>query len=104
MNGEAHIYVNVGQALTRQRFTVAHEIGHLILHEPGRAFRDTWSSTDTNIAEVQANNFAANLLMPSWMVNALASGGTYVESLADKFRVSPEAMRYRLQNLGYRIT
>ena len=64
-DGRAVIYVRSDQALTRQRFTVAHELGHLLLHEPGRRFRDSWSSTGVDLAEVQANNFAAALLMPS---------------------------------------
>lgn len=101
VDGSADIYVDAGQPTTRQRFTIAHEIGHLLLHEPGRAYRDRFSSQDVDIAEIQANNFAANLLMPTWMLNAIASGRG-VPQLADIFGVSPEAMRYRLQNLGYR--
>jgi Zn-dependent peptidase ImmA (M78 family) len=117
-----HVVIGVNSAHTerRRRFTVAHELGHLVLHK-GRPlvvdhvrvnFRDATSSTATDIEEIQANAFAAELLMPREQVIAMArqagkadSVGTdaaVVRDLADGFEVSTEAMDYRLINLGLR--
>jgi hypothetical protein len=102
--GSARIFVRTdGIAQTRQRFCVAHETGHLLLHEPGRAYRDDFSSSGQSISEIQANNFAANLLMPSWLVNAYATGGVRVAQLAKLFDVSQPAMEIRLKSLGYSV-
>ncbi|MEC3978137.1 ImmA/IrrE family metallo-endopeptidase [Amycolatopsis sp. H20-H5] len=102
----------------RQRFTVAHELGHWKLHQ-GKPLivdhaikinkRDDLSSAATDREEIDANAFAAALLMPQSFVHAalnaeVAAGVPTVErllnSLADQFLVSIEAMRWRLVNLG----
>jgi Zn-dependent peptidase ImmA (M78 family) len=102
----------------RQRFTAAHEIGHIRLHK-GRPvivdssirvdFRDPVSSMATDAEEIEANAFAAALLMPRHEVvnraESLIASGTrsrerLVAELAKAFDVSPEAMGYRLINLG----
>lgn len=102
---QAGIFVNPFDSETRQRFTIAHEIGHLILHSlyggdrvDGKVyFRDTSMLGSTQ--EHQANRFAADLLMPAQLVllakrqqGALAT----VEKLARVFVVSPQAMEIRL--------
>jgi len=113
------IAVNQAHAGTRQRFTVAHEFGHLILHQ-GRAvivdhivrarvnLRDSRSSLATEREEIEANQFAASLLMPAQFVHAyvgeqvrqrLDEQGT-ISRLAEAFGVSPQAMEFRLINLG----
>ena len=103
-SGKAHIWVDADQTHTQQRFTAAHEIGHLLLHEPGRVFRDTWSSSKVDIAEIQANNFATNFLMPSWLVIPnVIPGSSRIADLAKTFAVSPQAMKHRLENLGFNI-
>lgn len=99
----AVIRYNGNHAPARQRFTVAHEIGHLLLHPPGRRFRDRISSMGVDLAEIQANNFAASLLMPSWMISAAAPGKS-ISALADIFGVSEQAMQIRLKALGYPIS
>jgi Zn-dependent peptidase ImmA (M78 family) len=67
------IGVNTIHAKTRQNFTIAHEIGHLMLHEQEQMhvdhefqvrLRDNVSSKGTEDAEREANLFAASLLMP----------------------------------------
>src|SRR5690606_34680315 len=66
------IIVNARNAPARQRFTIAHEIGHYKLHRgavylDGRTrvnLRDGLSSTATDREEIEANAFAAALLMP----------------------------------------
>jgi Zn-dependent peptidase ImmA (M78 family) len=109
------IGVNSRQAPTRQRFTVAHEIGHLVLHRGQPVFVDSfvrvnWRAGKSGRDEVEANAFAAELLMPRNLIeesidSAQTRHGTLlrdalVSELARKFHVSPEAMNYRLSNLG----
>jgi Zn-dependent peptidase ImmA (M78 family) len=111
--------VNASQSKRRQRFTVAHEIAHLVLH-PGRPMileklvrvnlRDGLSSQATSREEIEANQFAAALLMPREFVFAQVhklaqskhqvTDEEVIQSLADIFDVSVQAMRYRLINLG----
>ena len=103
------IGVNSLQHPNRQRFTVAHELGHYVLHRnqferrvDKILFRN---EADRNDVEWQANDFAAKLLMPEDAVRAeIRSGTKEVEALARKFAVSSLAMHFRLQNLGYRIS
>lgn len=70
------IGVNQDHPESRQRFTIAHELGHLILHR-GRPLvvdsvrvnlRDSRSSMATDLEEIEANSFAAELLMPRDLV------------------------------------
>jgi len=115
--GRAVIGVNGAHSPTRKRFTIAHELGHYLLHEGNEFvdqvrvdFRDDRSSAGTLEQEVQANGFAAELLMPEQLVRdahmSLAQAGiepegdAFVARLADTFEVSHEAMSYRLVNLG----
>lgn len=95
----ADVWLRAEDAEMRKRFTLAHEIGHLMLHELGEQHRDvTFSGTE---AEAQANGFAAHLLMPLWMLQSWA--GLYdfnVQVLADGFQVSPTAMQIQLLRLS----
>jgi Zn-dependent peptidase ImmA (M78 family) len=113
----AFIGVNATHAKTRQRFTIAHEIGHLRLHKGRPMFvdhavrvdrRDVNASRGIDPEEIEANSFAAALLMPQDMVFAAMSQSTLrgrtgedvIRHLAKRFEVSPQAMEYRLANLG----
>src|ERR1700753_895505 len=65
----AVILINQGDALVRKRFSMAHELGHYHLHEASSVFvdrrvrfRDSDSSQGTIKEEIEANNFAAELL------------------------------------------
>jgi Zn-dependent peptidase ImmA (M78 family) len=96
----------------RKRFTVAHEIGHYLLH-PFREtyidwnFRNNKSSKGTDRQEIEANGFAAELLMPEELIRAAVPSHLSVieddeqlRELARRFRVSPQAMTHHLTNLG----
>lgn len=104
---------------TRQRFSLAHEIGHLVLHRGKPLFvdhtvrvdlRDGRSATGTEREEIEANAFAAQLLMPEELIleaveSLQAEGATLADNelmsrLASDFKVSPQAMGFRLINLG----
>jgi Zn-dependent peptidase ImmA (M78 family) len=115
--GDDHtlIGVNSRHAKTRQRFTIAHEIGHLDMHKGTPMFIDrfvrvNWRDGASNQEEAEANSFAAELLMPRKIVErevvrALSkkrnvSPQDLAVTLAKSFDVSAEAMQYRLANLG----
>lgn len=102
----ACVYVARGDALVRQRFTVAHEIGHYVLLAPGTddAFemaerRDARASLGTDPSEVFANGFAAELLMPGVAVRKCHALGLSVNGMSEFFSVSADAMVNRLNTL-----
>ena len=85
----------------RRRFTIAHEIGHFVLH-PGRcrAERDGLANAAMLAEEREADAFAAELLMPEHLVwQAVREQGADVQRLADRFQVSSRAMQVRLRRL-----
>lgn len=112
---EIVIGVNSLHHINRQRFTIAHECGHLLLHKGkdvhiDRSFRvnrrDEVSSQAIDPEEIEANRFAAELLMPYQMVmNDLVEYDIDIEDeeelkdLADKYQVSLQAMTHRVTNL-----
>lgn len=101
-NGQPSIEFNITEAPVRQRFTIAHELGHFALgHEDSpRDSGDFQSSGDPR--ERQANQFAAELLMPANEVRNMFLSGVMgsTERLASAFGVSKAALGYRLINLG----
>ena len=109
-DGRALIGVNCGEANVRQRFTIAHELGHFFLHPRKAAFvdyRDKKSGISRTPRERQANAFAAALLMPRRRLlrdfRALAKKELADRALWDlsrRYGVSEDAMRFRLINLG----
>lgn len=94
----ATAWINSDEPLARQRFTLAHELGHLLLHPLGVEFRD--ASFAGSPRETEANKFAAALLMPLWMVERFARprAGT-PQALAGIFDVSQHAMSVRYAEL-----
>ncbi len=109
-NGSYLISVNANDPQTRQRFTIAHELGHFMYHkdkmgdgiDDDRAYRstDVGKYHNTKIGrkeETQANRFAANLLMPWGLISQLQEQGvTDVKEIADRLGVSKHAMCIRL--------
>jgi Zn-dependent peptidase ImmA (M78 family) len=92
----ATIFVSATTGQLHQRFTISHEMGHLFRHGGQKAFRDTTFAGTKE--EIEANRFAADLLMPMWMVDVAAGQfGTDPTQLASVFQVSTAAMRIRLQ-------
>ena len=112
-DGVAKVAINESHHRNRRRFTLAHEIGHVLLHAEGdrvfvdrRFFRNRWSSKGELREEIEANAFAAALLMPRSLIRQhleADSGITDVDvfRLATKFQVSEQAMTLRLVKLGY---
>lgn len=95
-------YVDSSEPSVRQRFTAAHELGHYVLHREsiGATHTDNYrlrAEGMTNWQETQANQFAADLLMPFDLIDAAIQGGkTSVKELAGLFKVSEIAMSIRL--------
>jgi Zn-dependent peptidase ImmA (M78 family) len=86
----------------RQRFSLAHELKHVIDHPfIARAYPDLGLRRGSARAEQVCDYFAACLLMPRpWVKDAWASGIQQIESLAELFGVSTQAMTHRLTDLG----
>jgi IrrE N-terminal-like domain len=101
------IWVRRDEPAPRRRFTVAHEIGHHLLHSDGAAVLCRPADVQTAQAserarEREANRFAAELLMPEAMVREAADrDGPDPIALAGRFGVSDVAMGFRLVTLGY---
>jgi Zn-dependent peptidase ImmA (M78 family) len=109
------IGVNSRQAATRQRFTIAHELGHWRLHKGrdvrvDRAVRVNFRHERLwDQEEGQANAFAAALLMPQSsftparlevLKGSPARLDLAIHRLASAYQVSPQAMTIRLTGLG----
>ena len=115
-DGSAVIGVNSSHLIQRQRFTIAHEIGHLLLHTNESlhvdknfpiGLRNGISGKAVDEKEIEANQFAAALLMPADLIaeDVLRLTGMDVlmaiKKLARKYRVSEQAMSVRLSTLGH---
>jgi IrrE N-terminal-like domain len=120
--GAAAIAIQRADPKNRQRFTIAYEIGHYCLRhqfEPGEHVhvdhghaitpRNSRSSTGADLKEIEANQFAACLLMPSSILQARIRDirapkpllDSHVALLAKEFQVSEQSMTIRLSTLGY---
>ena len=119
--GMSGIAVNSSHHPNRRRFTVAHELAHFLLAHEGKEDHIDWqftiirrdgvSSVASDFQEIEANFFAASLLMPKQLVRDDVSRNVRyngepdadqdeIQLLARKYQVSESAMRYRLINLG----
>ncbi|MBF4982810.1 ImmA/IrrE family metallo-endopeptidase [Nonlabens mediterrranea] len=109
---------NVRDGKERKRFTIAHELGHYVLHgNKNKLFLDKKSvyfRNNINSAnkkqEIEANRFAAAILMPTELLvkhieqkidfyDSLEEEEA-IEKIAFEFKVSKISMTYRLVNLG----
>ena len=120
-DGVPIIGVNSLHHPTRQRFTVAHEIAHLCLHRKhitnnihvDKGFpvtvlrRDARSAEGTEKLEIEANQFAAALLIPKKLLSKLIDAARTdieeeppIEEWAKKFRVSKSTLEFRIRNLS----
>lgn len=111
-NNQKLVWVNALHQPNRQRFTLAHEVGHHVLHadflqdavhvDRGILRRDVISGEGTDEREIEANAFASELLMPESQLEAALpehfdlDDPEVVAKLAARFRVSLAAMQYRL--------
>ena len=122
--GKVNINPSANSFEPRRRFTLAHEIGHWCLHrnKEKSGFVDSSESMSRKDSywdhmEFEANNFAAQLLMPRDLVlregkkiicdfksengqDSKIKKENFIEGMARKFEVSKPAMEYRLKNMG----
>ena len=117
-NGSGTIGYNPQNSKQRQRFTIAHELGHYLLHNHSKSevfvdkdfivkYRSDKSYSPGEIKQEQeANAFAAELLMPKKMLLAelekkdyqLMSEAEFIKTMAKIFEVSIPAMTFRVTN------
>ncbi len=113
--GQVIIGVNAHHHPNRRRFTIAHELGHFLLHrEDARFFidaapvffRSDAATKATRDQEIAANTFAAELLMPEATLRAVMHEDLIdvfddiaIRRLADRFGVSTQALLIRLSQL-----
>jgi Zn-dependent peptidase ImmA (M78 family) len=117
-DGVRIVGVNALHHSNRQRFTLAHELGHICRHaeiladavhlDHGSLRRDWLSAQGTDPYEQEANAFASSLLMPDALLEAAVAGRAIdfeddeaIAVLARRFRVSQAAVRYRLMHHGF---
>ena len=122
-SGQSYCFVNNGDALVRQRFTIGHELGHFLLKHQEQlgehvhvdrgnfiSMRSPRSAQGIDLYEIEANQFSAHLLMPEVLVKNTVEKFSFdgaiipddkVVLLAETFQVSEQAMTIRLANLGY---
>lgn len=104
------IRINRHDPPKRQRFSVAHELAHFLLHSDqiGAGISDDvlYRSSLSDRREAQANRLAADILMPDDLVRQQVEAahekgvGDLVLFLAEEFAVSEAAMRIKLDQLG----
>lgn len=102
--GPCIITVNATHPESRQRFTIAHEIAHFILHRDaigdGIVDDGMYRSGKPEKLERQANQYAAEILMP-WklVIDKYRAGKTTPAELAREFKVSAAVAEIRLREL-----
>lgn len=104
--GHAVLWVNGTHPAVRQRFTLAHELGHLRCRHDAAVPVDTietLAGRTTDSREIQANAFAAELLMPAAGIRGMVDGGATLDDvvrIAARYGTSTIAAFYRLNALG----
>jgi Zn-dependent peptidase ImmA (M78 family) len=99
-NGRWLILLNASMSRGRQRFSLAHELKHILDH-PFVTILYPHQDECTEVAEQACDYFAACLLMPRrWLRQAWAEGIRDVRMLARRFGVTPQAVMVRLLQVG----
>ena len=110
------IGINPLESPVRQRFTIAHELGHYLLHRESESlfvdkhfkilFRSQGQTSTEIKKEQDANAFAAAILMPKNRLEEKINESSFdltddeaVKRIAQMFDVSVMAMTYRIANL-----
>ena len=100
----AKIYLNSSQSETTKAFTLAHELGHFLLHKGAENFRidiEDYATEDTDNEETEANYFAGTLLMPANKFLVALKEAKNVSEVADAFGVSVPAVEARIKWLRH---
>ena len=96
------IKVNPLESTMRQRFTIFHEMGHILMEhgDMNRMDSDAYGK-ESSPKELAANAFAIEMALPINAVSMLKEIGMSVREIADEFDVSDRIMELRLKELGY---
>jgi Zn-dependent peptidase ImmA (M78 family) len=107
INGYPHMIINRDHPESRKRWSVAHEIAHHLDSEGSRNTVHFYVKGDrSRKIERECDQFAAEILMPSWVIVGECIAARYtpaaekVEILSRKFGVSRQAIRRRLIEIG----
>lgn len=97
--GRYVIFYNDEEIAQRVKFSILHELGHYIFQHKLDKYK---SREEYDKNEVEANCFAAQLLMPEQVINELKNRGAIIskEFLQNNFGVSEEAAEKRIKTLG----
>lgn len=114
-DGEAYVIkVNRNEARERQRFTIAHELAHYLLHQDiidrsPNGITDTvlYRSGEPQQIEYEANRLAAEIVMPTELIareleedfDGVVTEAT-IEALSNRYEVSKAAMEIKLSNFA----
>lgn len=100
-----YLYINSADSSQRRRFTIAHELGHWVLHQPELVtnkeiavlYRRPLGTEENDRLEQEANCFAANLLVPEEMLRKAITDSKDKSDkyLAEIFNVSRSVIGYR---------
>jgi len=115
-NPQFVIWINDKSVPARQRFSIAHEIGHLLIHMGYKTNPETWNRLQSGDGffrlpqrnlpvEIEANEFAASFLMPEELFRKVADDTAkgnfyYTNEIATRLGVSEDAASYRGRLLG----
>lgn len=107
--GKSAIAINSKDSEVRQRFTLAHELGHFISYKfqekVGSVFdeRGVLASLGTDPEEIFANKFAAEILMPKKdFLKQIEESNGDINKVSEYFKVSKHAIEIRVKTtIGY---
>lgn len=109
LDGESSytIKIHAGDQEARQRFTIAHEIGHFLFHRhkigdgivDNRLYRSSETGTED---ESQANSFAVSLLMPIGFIIERYNQGYSSDEIAGMLKVSKQSMAIKIRDMRRR--
>jgi Zn-dependent peptidase ImmA (M78 family) len=113
MGDHWRIAINRYENIGRQRFSLAHELAHLLFHREltlkqiendskhrfGEAIKLFRSKDDYRLEEMEANSFAAELLMPSDEFRKVWEAMNSIRDISQHFNVSLYAVEFRAKKL-----
>ncbi len=102
--GSFEIFLSPYTGRSRDRFTVAHELGHFVLHAQLGKKEISIARSGSNKLEAEANLFAAAFLMPEKEFRSVVSALRADGAVAAHFDVSTDAVRVRKQVLGIKTS
>ena len=98
VDGRWLIILNRDDVPSQARFTLAHELGHIVLGDLSTAAR----GVDSAEREALCDRFAVELLLPASALRYAWHGRPEELALAERFQVTRRALRRRLRELGLR--